>query len=209
MEEWEAEEVDRLQIDQVADDPVELELISGLVEYERLRRIAVFDRRGGPDRHGYSSVTAFLKDRCRMAAGRAHRAVARSRVRTAARTTLVAWTSGRLSTDQVALLLDQAVTVPDQFSEAESKLAAIVEDLTVTDTRRALGYWRQMVDGPGTQLTELEEEEMRGISASPTLGGMVGRRVDDPSRRRSPDHRTERIDPCPGRGRAGRNPTST
>jgi len=111
-----------------------------------------------------------------MAASRAHRAVAWSRVLTAARTTLVAWTSGRLSTDQVTLLLDQVVTVPDQFAEAEDRLVGIIGDLNVTDTRRALGYWRQMVDGPGTQLTELEEEEMRGISASPTLGGMV--RID-------------------------------
>ena len=176
FEEWEAEEVDRLHVDQLADDLVELELISGLVEYERLRRIAVFDRRGGPDRHGYPSLTAFLKDRCRMAAGRAHRAVARSRVLTTARTTLAAWTSGRLSTDQATLLLDQAVAVPDQFSAAEVKLPAIVQDLTVADTRRALGYWRQMVDGPGTQVTELEEQEMRGISVSPTLDGMV--RID-------------------------------
>jgi len=66
--------------------------------------------------------------------------------------------------------------VPDQFSEAEAKLPAIVQDLTVTDTRRALGYWRQSVDGPGTHLTEIEEEEMRGISVSPTLDGMV--RID-------------------------------
>ena len=111
-----------------------------------------------------------------MATGRAHRAVARSRVLTAARTTLAAWTSGRISADQATLLLDQAVAVPDQFSEAEAKLPAIVADLTVTDTRRALGYWRQMVDGPGTKHTEVEEEELRGISASPSLGGMV--RID-------------------------------
>jgi hypothetical protein len=97
-------------------------------------------------------------------------------VLSAARTTLRAWTSGRLSTDQATILLDQAVAVPTQFAEAESKLPAIVEDLTVTDTRRALGYWRQSVDGPGTGLTELEEQQMRGISTSPTLGGMV--RVD-------------------------------
>jgi hypothetical protein len=176
LEEWEAEDVDLLHIDQVADDLVELELISGLVEYERLRRIAVFERRCGPDRHGYPSTTAFLKDRCRMAAGRAHRAVARSRVLTAARTTVRAWTSGRISTDQATLLLDQAVAVPDQFAEAESKLAAVAQDLTVTDTRQALSYWRQSVDGPGTVFTEVEEEEMRGISASPSLDGMV--RID-------------------------------
>jgi hypothetical protein len=176
LEEWRAEDVDRLHIDQVADDMVELELISGLVELERLRRIAVFERRRGAETLGYPSLTAFLKDRCRMATGRAHRAVAWSRVLNAARTTLGAWTSGRLSTDQVTILLDQATAVPDDFAEAEDRLVGIIGDLTVTNTRRAVGYWRQMVDRPGTQLTELEEVEMRGISASPTLGGMV--RID-------------------------------
>jgi hypothetical protein len=176
LEDWEAEDIDLLHIDQLADDLVELELISGMVELERLRRIAVFERRRGAERHGYSSVTAFLKHRCRMAAGRAHRAVGRSRVLSAARTTLRAWTSGRLSTDQATLLLDQAVAMPSRFAEAEAELPAIVENLTVTDTRRALGYWRQSVDGPGTELTELEEQGMRGISTSPTLGGMV--RID-------------------------------
>jgi hypothetical protein len=68
------------------------------------------------------------------------------------------------------------VAVPDQFAEAESKLAAVAQDLTVTDTRQALSYWRQSVDGPGTVFTEVEEEEMRGISASPSLDGMV--RID-------------------------------
>jgi hypothetical protein len=125
----------------VADDHGELELISGLVEYERLRRIAVFDRRDGPDRHVYSSLTAFLKDRCRMATGREDRAVAWSRVLTAARTTLGAWTSGRLSTDQVTILLDQATAVPEEFAEAEDRLPVIVEGLSVSDTRRVLGYW--------------------------------------------------------------------
>jgi len=176
LEEWETEDVDLLHIDQVADDLFELELISGLVECERLRRIAVFENRGGPDRHGYPSATAFLKDRCRMAAGRAHRAVSNSRLLRNARATFHAWNVGRISTDQTRVLLEQATALPDLFATAETGLVDIVADLTVTDTRRALGYWRQSVDRPGTELTEIEEEEMRGISASPSLDGMV--RID-------------------------------
>ena len=111
-----------------------------------------------------------------MATGREDRAVAWSRVLTAARTTLGAWTSGRLSTDQVTILLDQATAVPEEFAEAEDRLPVIVEGLSVSDTRRVLGYWRQMVNGPGTRQRELKEEEMRGISASPSLDGMI--RID-------------------------------
>lgn len=176
MEEWETEDVDRLHLDQLADDLVELERVSGILEIERLRRIASFERRGGPDRHGYPSLTAFLKHRCRVASGRAQRTVARSRVLTTALATLQAWRADRLSTDQAYVLFDQATSLPNQFAEAQPTLIEAVTGLTVTDTRRAVGYWRQAVEGPGSDLDALEEARIRGISLSDTIGGMV--RVD-------------------------------
>ncbi|MET0697443.1 MAG: DUF222 domain-containing protein [Acidimicrobiia bacterium] len=129
-----------------------------------------------PHHFGYPSLTAFLEQRCRMASGRAHRLVARSRVFRSARTTFRAWTAGRLSTDQAGVLLDQATALPDHYAEGEDRLVDIVEDLGVTDTRRALEYWRQTVDGPGRIRDQLEQMELRGISASKSLGGMI--RVD-------------------------------
>jgi len=176
LEEWVNEDVEHLHLDQLADDLVELEHVSGLLEVERLRRVSTFEDRAGPRHFGYPSLTAFLKHRCRMASGRAHRLVARSRVFRTARTTFRAWTGGRLSTDQAAILLDQATAVPEQFAEGEDRLVGIVEDLSVSDTRRALGYWRQSVDGPGTMRDQLEQMELRGISGSQSLGGMI--RVD-------------------------------
>ena len=124
----------------------------------------------------YPSLPAFLKHRCRMASGRAHQLVARSRVFRSPRATFRAWTAGRLSTDQAGVLLDQATALPDHYAEGEDRLVDIVEDLGVTDTRRALEYWRQTVDGPGTIRDQLEQMELRGISASKSLGGMI--RVD-------------------------------
>jgi len=176
LEEWVNEDVEHLHLDQLADDLVELERASGLLEVERLRRVCTFEDRAGPRHFGYPSLTAFLKHRCRMASGRAHRLVARSRVFRTARTTFRAWTAGRLSTDQAAILLDQATAVPEQFAEGEDRLVGIVEDLSVSDTRRALGYWRQSVDGPGTIRDQLEQLAMRGISGSQSLSGMI--RVD-------------------------------
>ncbi|MGH8941463.1 MAG: DUF222 domain-containing protein [Acidimicrobiia bacterium] len=87
-----------------------------------------------------------------------------------------AWTAGRVSTDQAGVLLDQATSLPEPFAEGEDRLVDIVEDLGVTDTRRVLEYWRQTVDGPGTIRDQLEQMELRGISASKSLGGMI--RVD-------------------------------
>ena len=172
LEEWVVEDVENLHLDQLADDLVELEHVSGLIEVERLRRISTFEDRAGPHNFGYPSLTAFLKHRCRMASGRAHRLVARSRVFRATRTTFRAWTAGRLSTDQAAVLLDEAAALPEQFAEGEARLVDIVEDLGVTDTRRALEYWRQSVDGPGTISDELAQHDLRGVSLSESLGGM-------------------------------------
>jgi hypothetical protein len=90
LEEWVNEDVDHLHLDQLADDLVELEHVSGLLEVERLRRISTFDDRSGHHELGYPSLTAFLKHHCRMASGRAHRLVARSRVFRTARTTFLA-----------------------------------------------------------------------------------------------------------------------
>ncbi len=150
LEEWVLEPVEALALEQLADDLVEIEVVSGLLEAERLRRLDIFERRSGPGAFGYPSLTSFLKDRCRMATGRAHRLVARSRVFRTARTTFAAWSGNRLSTDQIGVLLDQALSLPEPFAEGEERLVGIVEDLDVTDTRRVLEYWRQAVDGPGT-----------------------------------------------------------
>jgi Domain of unknown function (DUF222) len=176
LEEWVNEDVEHLHLDQLADDLVELEHVSGLLEVERIRRISTFDDRGGPRHFGYPSLTTFLKHHCRMASGRVHRLVARSRVFRTAHTTIRAWTAGRLSTDQATVLLDEAAAIPEQFAEAEDRLVDIVQDLGVSDTRKALGYWRQSMDGPGTIQDQLEQMAMRGVYASRSLSGMI--RVD-------------------------------
>lgn len=72
--------------------------------------------------------------------------------------------------------LDQATSLPEPFMEGEDRLVDIVDDLSVSDTRRALEYWRQTVDGPGPIRDQLEQMELRGISASKSLDGMI--RVD-------------------------------
>jgi hypothetical protein len=172
LEEWAVEPVDDVDLEQLADDLVELEVVSGLLEAERLRRLNNFEDRSGPHAFGYPSLTAFLKDRCRMASGRAHRLVARSRVFQTARATIRAWSGNLLSADQAAVLLDQATSLPEPFTEGEERLVGIVEELSISDTRRAIEYWRQTMDGPGTISDEIAQHELRGISLSESLGGM-------------------------------------
>ena len=43
----------------------------------------------------------------------------------------------------------------------------------MSDTKRALDYWRQSVDGPGTISDEVRQHNLRGVSLSRTMGGMT------------------------------------
>ncbi|MBW3666231.1 MAG: HNH endonuclease [Actinobacteria bacterium] len=131
--------------------------------------------RRGHDRLGYSSPTAYLKDRGRMSAGHARRIVSMANVMVKASVVTRAWSDGRISTDQAGLLLSLVEVVPEEFAAAEEALVEIVEPLSVSDTGRALEYWRQSVDGPG-ELSEETQLARRGVSLSKTMGGM--RRVD-------------------------------
>jgi Domain of unknown function (DUF222) len=173
LEELVNEDLDGVDIDRLGDDLVEIDAVSGLLEAELTRRLAAFQTKGGPDRHGFHSATAWLKHHCRMAAGRAHRLVADSHLLDTAAATFGAWTRGRISADQAHRLLQTANTVPAEYPAAEVQLIGIVEGLDVTGTRVALEYWRQSVDGPGTILDEQLQDEARGISLSTTMGGMA------------------------------------
>ena len=176
LEEWISEDTDLLHVDQLADDLVELELVSGLIEAIRVERIEVFDRKAGHQANGYPSMTAFLQHRCRMATGRARRLVAAAQARHLAPNVFKAWFSAGLSTDQAQRLLETASAAPEEFSSAEDTLIEAVQDLSPADTRRLLDYWRQSVDGPGTAMDQVEQEDMRGVSTSVSLGGML--RID-------------------------------
>lgn len=85
--------------------------------------------------------------------------------------TFAAWSDGRLSSDQAIALLQLSAAVPDEFPEAETRLVEIVGPLSVSDTRRALEYWRQAVDGPGDLGLE-SQLKRRGVSLSGPIGGM-------------------------------------
>jgi hypothetical protein len=176
LEEWITEDTDVLHVDQLADDLVELELVSGLIEAIRVDRIEVFVRKAGHRAHGYPSMTAFLKHRCRMATGRARRLLAAAQAKDIAPQVFQAWFSTRVSSDQAHRLLETASASPEEFPAAEDNLIEAVQDLSHTDTRRVLDYWRQSVDGPDTAMSEVEQSDLRGVSMSISLGGML--RVD-------------------------------
>lgn len=131
--------------------------------------------RGGLDRLGYSSTTSFLTHQTGMSPGRAKQLINLARAKQRAPHAYAAWSDGRISTEQARTLMRAAEGVPDAFPDAEERLVEFVEGLDDVDTRKAVEYWRQSVDGPG-ELDDDTQDIRRGLSASWARDGML--RVD-------------------------------
>jgi len=166
---------DDLTIAELDGDLVELSHIHQQTEVLLARKARNLADRDGHHMTGHPSLTAYLIDRLRMTAGRARRFVTRVLAAETAPASFAAWSDGRISTDQADVLFQAANGVPDQFPEAEERLVDIIEPLSVSDTARAVEYWRQSVDGPG-ELTGEEQMIRRGFSLTKTIWGM--RRAD-------------------------------
>lgn len=166
LEEWTGEDLADRSVDDLAEDLAELELVAGLIEAERARRLHLFRAKKGPDIHGYPSATAFLAHRCRIATGRARRLVATAETAAACPTVSRAWAAGDISADQARRLLEAAETAGEVFASAEETLVDIVVPLDADDTRRAVGYWLHTVVEPRI------EDSRRGVSMSQTFNGM-------------------------------------
>lgn len=175
LEEMSAVDDDDLTAAELAADIEELSHVGQMVEVLRARKVKTVTNRGGHNDLGYSSATAFLAHLARMSPGHAKQIITMGNAADKAPYAYRAWVDGRLSTDQARHLFGAAETVPDAYPQADEKLVDIVEGLDVTDTRKAVEYWRQSVDGPGEG--DIETQMIRrGLSISRTTGGM--RRVD-------------------------------
>ena len=173
LQKFRVQDLEPCTLEQLADDLVELELIDGWLQVEKARRLAVFANKQGHHLEGHSSVTAFLKHRCRMAAGRAQQLVGLAHRLPGLPFVDKAVTGGDISLDQARVM----VNLPDHLSEDlardEVTLVNAVAPLSVADTRRVVEYWRAAVEGPGYETTAAELEARRYLHASKTFEGMV------------------------------------
>jgi hypothetical protein len=172
IEELTGEQVETLDMVRLGDDLVEIETVVGLLEAERARRIHVFKKKCGPQSQGYPSMTAWLKDRCRMAGGRARRLVANARLSILAPRVFRSWSETTLSVDQAQWLLTAADSDPEEFEKMEQTLVEAAADLSVADTRRLIDYWHQAVSHSGGREKATFQEAQRGVSLSQTFDGM-------------------------------------
>ena len=171
-----SQDLSDVYVDELAVEVVELRRLVDGLEVEWTRRLAHLERSDVVALEGRTSLTAFLKDRCRMSGARARRSVTLSH-----RLADLPFVAKALETDDLSF--DQAhifTQVPDHLSEelaaAEVMLVNAASPLSVADTRRLVEYWKAAVDGPGCEATAAELEERRYLHASKTFAGMV--RID-------------------------------
>ena len=136
-----------LSVGELDSDITELLDAQGRIEVQLAEKTRELAARNGHQSLEYPSPTAYLMHRGNLSAGRARRIVADAHASLRASATFRAWVDGTLSTDQARRMFAVAEAVPDQFPEAEQALVDIVEGLSVSDTFRAVEYWRQSVEG--------------------------------------------------------------
>jgi hypothetical protein len=164
-----------LSVNELDSDIQELLDARGRIEVHLAEKTHELAGRNGHQVLEYPSPTAYLMHKGNLSAWRARRIVADAHSTEKAPVTYRAWADGRLSTDQARRLFGMTEAVHDQFQEAEGQLVDIVEGLSVSDTNRAVEYWRQSVEGPDA-LTNESQLQRRGLSLSKSWDGL--RRVD-------------------------------
>lgn len=124
---------------------VEFRRLLDLWEVQWARWVAVFAEKDGIHLEGHSSMTAFLKLRCRMSGARAQRSVILANKLPTVPFVGKALETGDLSLDQARVFTN----LPDHLSQDlvrdEVSLVNAVEPLSVSDTRRMVEYWSRQL----------------------------------------------------------------
>jgi hypothetical protein len=154
-------------------DVVEISRVIGLLEAQKLRRVAEVDRRRSYARDGGVSMTAWLARTCDMGSGTAGREVGVARRLGEMPQTRVAFEAGDIAVAKVGILAHAAEAHPEPFVADESMLVGLAAELKVGEFRRAVAYWRNLQDEDRADLEVMEMRERSSLHISRTWAGMV------------------------------------
>jgi hypothetical protein len=171
-----AQDLRTLADDDLASDLDEIERVVRVLEAERARRLAEFERRRAHENDGFLSVSAWLVARHRVAPSTATRRIRMARSLEAMPHAAEAFSGGELSDSAVGLLASARESFPEAFPRCEEALLEAARTLPVAALRSVIEYWRQSQDLAEAERDEDERFEHRNLNVSPTLHGMV--RVD-------------------------------
>ncbi|HZD03661.1 MAG TPA: hypothetical protein VE173_02050, partial [Longimicrobiales bacterium] len=136
---------------------------------ERLETIAELDASRGFLYDGFTSVSAFLVDRCGLGVNQAQRMVFLARALGHMTQGVKLCRGGKLTVAQLEVLAHAQTRHPQPFATEEAFLSETVTGLSLGDTRRAVEYWCRLYDGP--QQVEATEPDPSAVHLSETLGG--------------------------------------
>jgi len=146
--------------DDLACDLDEIERAVRVLEAERSRRLAEFERRGAHEGDGFLSLSAWLVARHRLAPSTATRRVRVARAMQAMPQAAEACAAGELSDAAVAILASAREAYPEAFARCEEALLQAARTLPVPGLRSVVAYWQQAQD-----LGQLSERRTSGSSA--------------------------------------------
>jgi len=175
-DELRAQDLRSLADDDLASDLDEIERVVRVLEAERARRLAEFERRRAHENDGFLSVSAWLVARHRVAPSTATRRIRMARSLEVMPQAAQAFSGGELSDSAVGLLAAARESLPEAFTRCEEALLEAARTLPVAALRSVIEYWRQSQDLAEAEREEDERFEQRNLNVSPTLHGMV--RVD-------------------------------
>jgi hypothetical protein len=161
---------------ELATDLDEIERAVRVLEAERSRRLAEFERRGAHADDGFLSMSSWLVARHRVAPSTATRRVRVARSLQRMPHAAEAYATGELSEAAVGLLTAAAGAHPEAFARAEEALLEAARTLPVSGLRSVVEYWSQAQDLAAAEDEQDRRFERRRLHVSPTLEGMV--RVD-------------------------------
>jgi hypothetical protein len=159
----------------LADDLRVLQVLRNRLDGEFLRRLGVFDARGGAGCEHVLSTQAWLRSRCRLsAAAAAHGRVAVARRLRAGGPLADAVRAGDVSYEHAVVAARAVDALPvERRGPAEEILTAVAVSVDPGQLKRVAGTVREAV-APQTLVADQQEAfGRRFLNASPTLDGMV------------------------------------
>lgn len=170
-----AESLPELPDARIEQDFLELNHAVEALEAERLRRLAEIDRRRLFERDGHLSAASWLAHRCSLGWGQAREALHLARALDRMPKVRRVLEAGAISLSGARVLAEAHRAEPEAFLAAAPMLVDAATRHPVTELRRVVAHWRNLVVSERMGSSEAGEvvRARRRLHASVTLEGMV------------------------------------
>lgn len=159
----------------LGEELIALSRAAARVQAQLLRRLEVFDRRGGAGHFGAVSTAAWLRGSARLGPGAARTAVVVARrLADDLPATAAGMASGELSYDSAREIVRAVEDLPaEHIGSADTKLAAAGRSLTSSQLRQVGMRLRHVLDVEGSKDAAVRAYERRELYVSATFDGRV------------------------------------